>query len=207
VTAVSESPEGCGVFGYAAAASGTTLGVYGATGSPDGWAGGFFSAYGHGVLISVPTDKVGLNVASGTKNAVVGTADGARLLYVEEATEVWFADYGFGQLQDGLAVVRIDPIFAQTVNLEEPYYVFVQVYGEAGVYVSERTAEGFEVRLREGNPQAGFSYRLVARRLGHEGRRLERAPWADDDPNLYPEKAHTLYPPRVRRGWHSPVRR
>lgn len=33
-----------------------------------------------------------------------------------------------------------------------------------------------------------FDYRIVARRLGYEDDRLERAPWSDDDPNLYPEK-------------------
>jgi hypothetical protein len=203
----SASTGGRGVLGFATATSGETYGIYGETRSPDGWAGGFFSDYGHGVLISVPPGKVGLMVASGTKNVVAATGDGARQLYVEEATEVWFADYGFGQLEDGVAVVAIDPIFAQTVNLEEPYYVFVQVYGDAVVYVSELTAEGFEVRLREGDPQAGFSYRLVARRLGHEDRRLERAPWADEDPNLYPEKGRTISLPRVMRGWHSQARR
>jgi len=136
----------------------------------------------------VPAGKAGLTVANGSKPAVVPTADGARLLYAEEATEVWFADYGFGELQDGAAVMPIDPIFAQTVNLDEPYYVFVQVYGDASVYVSECMPGQFEVRLREGDGNAVFSYRLVARRLGYEGQRLERAPWADDDPNLYPEK-------------------
>ena len=55
-----------------------------------------------------------------------------RLLYVEESTEVWFSDYGFGQLVDGVAIVPIDPIFVQTVNLNEPYLVFVQAYGDAG---------------------------------------------------------------------------
>jgi hypothetical protein len=203
VMGVNQSTGGRGVVGYAGATSGESYGIYGETRSPDGWAGGFFSDDGNGVLIVVPTDKVGLNVAGGTKNAVVSTDDGARLLYVEEATEVWFADYGFGQLQDGMAVVDIDSIFAQTVNLEEPYYVFVQAYGEAGVYVSERTAEGFEVRLREGDPEAAFSYRVVAKRLGHEGRRLERAPWADGDPNLYPEKGRTAYLPWVMKGWYS----
>lgn len=49
---------------------------------------------------------------------------------------------------------------------------------------------GFEVQLREGNDNAEFSYRIVARRLGHEDARMERAPWADDDPNLYPEKTN-----------------
>jgi hypothetical protein len=33
-----------------------------------------------------------------------------------------------------------------------------------------------------------FSYRVMAKRLGYEKALMERAPWADDDPNLYPEK-------------------
>ena len=188
VYGLSKSTKGRGVFGNANATSGNTTGVYGATSSPNGWAGKFTSAYGNGVYISVPAGKTGLNVAGGSKNGIVPTADGARLLYTEEATEVWFADYGFGKLQDGVAVVPIDPIFAQTVNLDEPYYVFVQVYGDVGVYVSDRRPGQFEVQLREGDANVAFSYRLVARRLGYEPQRLERAPWADDDPNLYPEK-------------------
>jgi hypothetical protein len=52
------------------------------------------------------------------------------------------------------------------VNLDEPYYVFLQVYGGATIYVSERTDEQFEVRLREGgnakgakgDPDTTFSY-------------------------------------------------
>jgi hypothetical protein len=55
------------------------------------------------------------------------------------------------------------------------------------VYVSNRTSTQFEVHLREGEPNVEFSYRIVAKRLGYEDDRLERAPWADTDPNLYPE--------------------
>lgn len=33
--------------------------------------------------------------------------------------------------------------------------------------------------LKDGDPNAEFSYRIVAKRLGFEGKRLERAPWAD----------------------------
>jgi hypothetical protein len=152
-----------------------------------GWAGTFVSTNGGGVWISVPTGQTGLTVSSGTKNAVVDAGDGSRLLYSEEATEVWFSDYGFGQLEGELAVVPIDAIYARTVNLEEPYHVFVQVYGDADVYVSNRTSKQFEVHLREGEPNVEFSYRIVAKRLGYEDDRLERAPWADTDPNLYPE--------------------
>ena len=160
-------------------------GVFGLSNHASGWAG-FFSSSGNGVRISVPPGKTGLEVASGTKNAVVATDDGARQLYSEESTGVWFSDYGFGQLDGGATTVSIDSIYAQTVNLEEPYHVFLQVYGDADVYVTERTPTSFDVRLREGDGDIEFSYRIVARRLGYETDRLERSPWADDDPNLFP---------------------
>lgn len=191
VWGVSGSGTGRGLFGYANHPTGTNAGVYGQTDSTGGWAGQFVTSAGNGVYISAPAQNVGLTVASGSKNAVVATSDGSRLLYSEEATEVWFADYGFGQLQEGAAAVKIDPVFAQTVNLQEPYHVFVSVYGDADVYVSARTPEMFEVRLRDGDPNVEFSYRLVAKRLGFEDQRLEHAPWADNDPNLYPEQGMT----------------
>ena len=135
--------------------------------------------------------KAGLNVVGGTKVGLVGTAAGERMLYAEESTEVWFVDYGWGQLSDGMAVVAVEPIFAETVNLSEPYIVLLQPYGDAALYVSERSAEGFEVRLREGDANVMFSYRLAAKRLGYESDRLERAEWADGDVNLYPAPAVT----------------
>ncbi len=190
VVGLTKDDSGWGVFGLHDASSGGGTGVVGTTVSPDGWAARFTTGAGNGVYIGAPAGKVGLNVAGGTKNAVVATDDGARLLYTEESSEVWFADYGFGALRDGAAIIDIDPVFAQTVNLnDEPYHVFVQVYGNAEIYVSNRTPAGFGVHLREGDPNVEFSYRIVAKRLGHETRRLERAPWADDDPNLFPEKS------------------
>lgn len=173
-----------GVVGMSKDSGGTA--ILGLISDADGWAGQF-TGTGNGVRISVPTGKVGLEVIDGTKNAVVRTEDGRRLLYTEEATEVWFTDYGFGELRDGTAVVPIDPTFAQTVNLnDEPYHVFVQVYGDAEVYVTDRTPTQFEVRLRDGDPSVEFSYRIVGKRLGYEDHRLERAPWDDDDSDLSP---------------------
>lgn len=181
-----------GVFGWSSAGDGvrgsssTGTGVEGA--SVTGWAGRFTSASGYGVYISAPASNPGLNVASGTKNAVVATNEGSRLLYTEESTAVWFTDYGFGQLESGLAVVTIDSTFAQTANLDEPYHVFVQAYGNAELFVSNRTSTQFEVHLGDGEPGTEFSYRIVAKRLGYADDRLERAPWADNDPNLYPDQ-------------------
>lgn len=189
-----------GIMGLASATAGETYAIVGENASPSGWAASFSSA-GNGVWIATARGKeaLGVNlgdvvvdegnlVVGGTKSAVVDTQDGRRLLYAEESAEVWFADYGFGKLGGGVAQVAIDPSFAQTVNLAEPYHVFVQVYGDAAVYVINRTATGFEVRLREGDPSVEFSYRIVAKRLGFEDQRLEPAPNAEIGFHELPEK-------------------
>lgn len=190
VIGVSKADGGYAVMGWNKATTGSTsYGIFARTDSSAGYAGRFNTSVGNGVSISTPTGKVGLIVSGGSKSAVVATDDGARLLYTEESTEVWFTDYGFGQLISGQAVITIDPLFAQTVNLTEPYHVFLQAYGDATLYVTNRTATGFEVHSREADATVEFSYRLVALRLGYENTRLERAPWADNDVNLYPERA------------------
>jgi hypothetical protein len=137
-----------------------------------------------GLRITTPVGRVGLAVTGGTKNAVVGTTTGARLLHAEESAEVWFADYGFGKAERGRVTITIDPTFAETVRLDLPYHVFLQPYGAAEVYVAKRTPTGFTVVVRNGEQNAEFSWRVVATRRGFEGRRLDRAPWADGDPNL-----------------------
>ncbi len=210
VFGVNYSTLGRGVFGLASAGNGHTIGVFGESYSPtgygvagranQGWAGSFVSSNGHGVMVSTAAGKTGLVVLGGSKSAAVATQDGYRLLYTEESAEVWFTDYGFGRLTGGMSQIAIDPTFAQTVNLEEPYHVFVQVYGDADVYVTNRTATGFEVRLREGAPNVEFSYRIVAKRMGFEDQRLEPALWAGNQSPLQPTELITapiLVPPAI----------
>jgi hypothetical protein len=185
VVGLTKEDSGWGVFGIHDSSSGSGAAIKGTTFSSNGWSGSFTTGAGNGIYVSTPVGKTGLNVVGGTKSAIVSASDGAHLFYTEESTEVWFTDYGFGKLDDGTAIIPIDPLFAQTVNLDdEAYHVFVQVYGDAEVYVSNRTSTQFEVRLRDGDPNTEFSYRIVGKRLGYEDHRLERAPWADDDPNI-----------------------
>jgi hypothetical protein len=157
--------------------------VIAVTNSGGGYAGAFVtsSATGRGVYIETK-GGAGLQVVGGSKNAVVRTPSGAKALYTEESTEVWFTDYGFGKLVNGRGRILFDPSFAQTINPDESYHVFVQPYGRAELYVAERTPLGFTVALKDGDPNAEFSYRIVAKRLGFEGKRLEAAPWADHPP-------------------------
>jgi hypothetical protein len=186
ILAPSGSGNGVGVIGYNAASTGTGSGVEGYNSSTNGWAAAFTSV-SNGVAIYAAPGKTGLVVNGGSKNASVPTSEGDRLLYSEESTEVWFSDYGFGKLVDGYTLVRIDPVYAETVNLSEPYHVFLQVYGDSELYISQRTTSSFEVRARDGSSDKNveFSYRVVAKRNGFESERLEFSPWVTEEQRYY----------------------
>ena len=96
-------------------------------------------------------------------------------LYAVQSTENWFEDFGTASLKDGEAVVEIEPLFAQTVNLSEDYHVFLTPLGDChGLYVAEKTATSFTVReLGSGTSDIDFDYRIVVKRLGYETERLE----------------------------------
>ena len=148
--------------------------------------GGTADLYVEGFVgIGMVTPTVELDVAGdahvtgdwtvdGTKSAVVDTEDYGRLkLYAVESPETWFEDFGSGRLVDGEAVVTVDPVFAQTVNLTEVYYVFLTPLGDCALYVAEKTAGGFRVAALGGaSCSIAFDYRIVAKRLGYEEVRL-----------------------------------
>jgi len=77
-------------------------------------------------------------------------------------------------------------IASVNVTRPRPYHVFVEAYGPAELYVTERTPMGFVVQAMRGDSTAEFSYRIVAKRRGYEVNRLERAPWADASPGFEP---------------------
>ncbi|MCB9784085.1 MAG: hypothetical protein H6751_14065 [Candidatus Omnitrophica bacterium] len=174
--AASTQGDGNALVGYTI---GSGNGVYGETTS-SGWAGYFVGSGGSSKGVHIETNGgQGLEVVGGAKSAVVPTSQGQRALYTEEAAEVWFTDYGIGHLENGRAVIPIDSLFAETVNLEEPYHVFVQLNDSEseGVAVEEKTATSFTVvELRSGDSNAEFSYRIVAKRRGFEEVRLEERP-------------------------------
>jgi hypothetical protein len=112
--------------------------------------------------------------AIGSKAALAQTASyGQRKLYAVESPEVWFEDFGTGQLVRGQAMVEIEPIFAQTVSLDA-YHVFLTPLGDCPLYVAEKTAGSFTVQAMGGQKcDVAFDYRIVAKRLGYEHLRLE----------------------------------
>jgi hypothetical protein len=102
---------------------------------------------------------------TGIKSAVVTVPDGShRRLYCLESPENWFEDFGSGQLTDGRARIELDPDFATTINTDT-YHVFIAEYDDNnGLFVTNRTSTGFEVRAKTSVRTAAFSYRVVARR-------------------------------------------
>jgi hypothetical protein len=119
----------------------------------------------------------------GTKSAVVSAGSyGPREMYAIESPEVWFEDFGTAQLVNGQAVVIIEPVFAQTVNLTETYHVFLTPLGDCGLYVAEKSSTFFVVRALNGKAcNIAFDYRIVAKRLGYESKRLEPVKKAPSD--------------------------
>ena len=81
-------------------------------------------------------------------------------------------------MESGKATVKIDALFAQTVNLSVEYHVFLTPLGDCnGLYVTNKTADGFEVyELGGGTSDVRFDYRIVAKRAGYEDIHLEVVP-------------------------------
>ncbi len=171
--------------------SGSAYGFYGtATHDGTGFAfGGSFHAYGQGHKYGVYShvEGAGTNYAGyfngdhviiGSKSAAVKIGkDDWRLLYCQESPELWFEDFGEGQLNNGQIHIELDPIFLKTVTIstEHPIKVFVQLDDNCnGVYV-KRGNTGFDViELQNGKSNAQFTYRVVAKRAGYENLRLKK---------------------------------
>ena len=124
-------------------------------------------------------DEKGDLWTSGTKSAMVQTANhGQRLMYAVESPEVWFEDFGKASLANGEATVAFDPIFAETVNLESDYHVFLTPLCQEPVllFVAAKGTKDFTVRgvTLNGQPtDCAFDYRVVAKRQGYENVRME----------------------------------
>lgn len=106
---------------------------------------------------------------TGTVSTIAKGLNGERVtLHCTEAPEIYFEDYGQGQLVNGRVHVEIDPIIAKniTVNEKHPLRVFIQLEDECnGVYVTNKTGTSFDVvELAKGQSNAKFQYRIVGNR-------------------------------------------
>jgi len=123
-----------------------------------------------GAVIDNTTYKI---LGFGAVSTLVKDANGdERIMVAPESPEALFQDYGIGQLSGGRAIITLDPILTKNIYVSEehPLKVFVQLEGDCnGVYVTKKTASGFEVvELNNGVSNTKFSYQIVARRADEE---------------------------------------
>ena len=146
--------------------------LYASNGNNSGFPFGAYTAQGKGCQI----DPSGNINCTGAKNAVVPIEGGQRkvALAAIESPKNWFEDFGADQLSNGAAIIRLEPVFAETVNTEVDYHVFLTPNGDCkGLYISRKTPTAFEVReLGGGTSSVSFDYRIVALRRNYEDVRL-----------------------------------
>ncbi|MCU0611267.1 MAG: hypothetical protein MUE60_05695, partial [Candidatus Eisenbacteria bacterium] len=165
---------GRGVVGWAKATTGVTRGVYGRSDSPDG-----YGVYYHG----------GIN-GTGLMRAVVRTSRGPTALDAMTAAGSWVEDFGEGHLVSGRCHIELDPLFLETVTIDDanPMKVFVEHRGPCGGTYVLTGETGFDVVEQEsGTSTCAFMYRVVAKRKGFEEKRLDVCEAARTDSYLYPE--------------------
>ena len=117
---------------------------------------------------------------TGSKHRVVRTQDyGDRLLCCYETPSPMFGDVGAAQIDEtGKCLIFIDEKFAQTIDLEYLYDVFLTKYGPGDCYVSERTASYFIV---EGTKNLKFAWEIKTIQRDYENLRLEEHTREKDD--------------------------
>lgn len=148
----------------------------------DTQAGFFSSVYGAAATVASET-RVDYVTAGGALRKIDGTGAAGTivkdldnkpvLMTCMESPEVLFSDYGRGELVNGKAYIQLDPIFTKNIVVDENNHmkVFIQLEGDCkGVYVSNKSETGFEVReLQGGNATVNFSYMVTANRANQQG--------------------------------------
>ncbi len=210
VNAPTATNGGSGVYGYNSIASGNQhIGVLGAYNGSAFGIGVHGLALGGGLMAgNIDVGVVGWRannldysgyyngnhaIANGTKSASVPTSKGNQLLYCVESPETWFEDFGTAQFQNGEVEVQLDPLFLETVLIddEHPMHVFIQVQGECNkVYVMPKKTSFVVKEKNGGNSNVKFSYRVVAKRFHFPDHRFGSDPtWGEGDTRKYSEVA------------------
>lgn len=110
----------------------------------------------------------------GTKSRTVKTENfSRRLLYCYETPTPTFGDLGCGKTNDaGIAIIDIDPVFAETVNSNLEYQVFLQKEGKGDLWIGTKETGYFVV---EGTPNLKFSWEIKCIQRDFETFRIEES--------------------------------
>ncbi len=207
---VGTSNTGVGIYGISAGGSGSPFGVVGVVSSAApgfglyglatvpgtvAFAGGSSVSGGIAGQFSGPVNVYGTLTLLGngnafvagpgvSKNAAVNLPDGSvGLMHCVEAPEPWFEDFGKGMLAAGRAEVKLDSLFAGTVDTTT-LHVFLTPHDEAhnlhltgtngATFTVSASPSSLAVGKRQADLNGTFTYRVVAKRKDVKGERLAR---------------------------------
>lgn len=230
-TQAAANTAGVGVYGFNSISSGSSrMGVLGSYNGSAFGLGVSGIAFGGGIMtgnndVAVVGWRANNNnysgyfngnhvIANGTKSGSVPTSKGNQLLYVTETPEVWFEDIGSDVLKNGEANIELDPLFLETVVIDEqhPMHVFVQMEGESDDVYVIKGKTGFKVKERHnGTSNTAFSYRIMAKRVHFQDHRFGNDPvWGPGDTRKYAQYAppppvnyeeNVKFQEKLRREW------
>ena len=111
---------------------------------------------------------------TGNKNAVVNTSQGQRKMSAVEAPTVNFVTAGSSQLVNDRVVVKIEPLFLETINTSVGYKVLLTPTDNCQLYVSDKSEDSFVVKLSNGKENCAFDWFLYGVRKGYENWYMEK---------------------------------
>ena len=136
---------------------------------------------GYGVRVDGDLMATGRIWCDGEKYRVVSTENyGRRGLAAMESTVPVFSDIGSGITdENGDCYVFFDPVFAETVDLNHDYQVFISMENSASApYNVEKTADYFVIHAQ---PAVSFDWVTFARQKDYANNRLETVEYYDDE--------------------------
>jgi hypothetical protein len=141
-----------------------------------------YSAGGHslqlynsaGTQVLYVDDSGNVYAAGGFNPSPIRVRDRSVATFTPRAAAPSVEDTGTAQLVGGVADVRLDPTFAQTIDPTTTYRVFLTPGGDTrGLFVQSKTLRDFIVRESQaGHSTVAFDYRIVATPLGQNGQRV-----------------------------------
>lgn len=133
---------------------------------------------GGGVLHDLGSNSCGVIIegnlqVAGSKNRIVETESyGKLLMSAQEAPEPRFSDYGSSEIgHEGSIEIRLDPMFLETIEVEEPYQVFITRTSEKETKWVEKKARLFIVH---GDAGATFDWMVSAIQKDYANIRFEK---------------------------------
>jgi hypothetical protein len=106
---------------------------------------------------------------------IAGGAVARRVIsYTPRESQPTMEDFGTAQLTGGRAHVALDAAFANVIDNDSNYLVFLTPEGNCkGLFYTHKTSSGFDVEeLEGGSSSVAFDYRIVAKPFGDRSARL-----------------------------------